>query len=194
MRRNWLVAAVVVGVAVITAVVLIVRLTDNEGGPISTTAWADSVCTSLSDWRSSITSLAEVGGGALTPGSLREKLGEADRATERLVDDLQNVGPPDLEAGKDIEQALDDASGALQASYASLKAGAQDAADADTAAGFLQALAALAPDFQSLLNQIGDTVATLQSASLFGDASAELEQAFSDAESCQQLGRELRTR
>ena len=44
-----------------------------------------------------------------------------------------------------------------------------------------------APDFQNLLNQIGDTVAALQSASLFGDASAELEQAFSDSESCQEL-------
>jgi len=34
---------------------------------------------------------------------------------------------------------------------------------------------------------VQDTVASLQSASLFGEASAELEQAFADAESCQQL-------
>lgn len=180
-------AAVVVGVAVIAAVVLIVRLTGAESGRVSTTAWVDSVCTSLSDFRTSISSLADVGGGALTPESLREKLGEADRATEQLVDELKNLGTPDLEAGKDVEQALDDAADGLRASYESLKAGAQDAADADTPAAFLQALAALAPDFQSLLNQIGDTVATLQSASLFGAASAELEQAFSDAEPCQEM-------
>jgi hypothetical protein len=181
------VAAVVVGVAVIAAAVLVARLTDDESGPISTTAWADSVCTSLSDWRSSINPLADVSGGPLMPESLREKLGEADTATEQLVTELKDLGSPDLEAGKDVEQALDDSAAGLQASYESLKAGAQATADADTPAAFLQALAALAPDFQNLLNQIGDTVAVLQSASLFGDASAELERAFADAEFCQQL-------
>jgi hypothetical protein len=45
----------------------------------------------------------------------------------------------------------------------------------------------LAPQFQALLDQTRDTIAALQSASLFGEASAELEQAFADAESCQQL-------
>jgi hypothetical protein len=185
-RRNWLVGAVVVGVVVIAAAVLVSRLTDDESA-VSTTAWADSVCTSLSDWRSSINSLADVGAGALTPESLRDKVGEADSATERLVTELNGLGPPDLEAGNDVEQALDDAADGLQGSYQSLKAGAEAAADAETPAAFLQALAALAPDFQSLLNQIGETVAVLQSASLFGEASAELEQAFSEAESCQQL-------
>lgn len=180
-------AAVVVGVVVIAAAVLILRLTDDESGSVSATDWADSVCTSLSDWRSSIDSLADVSGGTLTPESLREKLGEADSATGQLVTELKDLGPPDLRAGKDVEQALDDAAAGLQASYGSLKAGAQDAADAATPAAFLQALAALAPDFQNLLNQIGETVAALQSASLFGDSSAELEQAFSDAESCQLL-------
>lgn len=185
-RRNWVVAAVVV-ITVIAGAVLLVRLTDDESGAVSTTAWADSVCTSLSDWRSSINSLADVSGGTLTPESLREKLGEADSATERLVTELKGLAPPDLEAGNDVEQALDDATDGLQGSYQSLKAGAEAATDAETPAAFLQALAALAPDFQSLLNQIGETVAVLQSASLFGDASAELEQAFSEAESCQQL-------
>jgi len=61
------------------------------------------------------------------------------------------------------------------------------ALDADSPTDFLQELAALAPQFQALLQQVQDTVASLQSASLFGEASAELEQAFADAESCQQL-------
>jgi hypothetical protein len=51
----------------------------------------------------------------------------------------------------------------------------------------LGALAVLAPEFQRLVDQIEETVAALQSASLFGESSAELEQAFSDADSCQAL-------
>jgi hypothetical protein len=186
-RRNWLVAAAVVVIALIGATVLIVRLTDDEGGALSTAAWADSVCASLADWRSSITSLADVSGGTLTPESLRQKLADADTATDQLVTNLRDLGPPDLEAGADVEQALDDTANGLETSYQSLKTGAQDAADADTPAAFLQALAALAPDFQRLLNQSGETITALQSASLFGQSSAELERAFADAESCQAL-------
>jgi hypothetical protein len=174
-------------IVVIAAAVLVTRFTDEGGGSLSTADWAESVCTSLADWRSSITALADVSGGTLTPESLGEKLGDADSATEQLVSELQNLRPPDLEAGSDVEQALDDAADGLRASYQSLKTGAQNAADADTPAAFLQALAALAPDFQRLLDQIGKTTAVLQSASLFGSSSAELELAFSDAESCQQL-------
>lgn len=49
------------------------------------------------------------------------------------------------------------------------------------------ALVGLADDFQALLGQARDVVARLQSASLFGEASAELEQAFADSASCQTL-------
>jgi hypothetical protein len=177
----------VVVIVVVAVVVLITRLTDDRSGSLSTADWADSVCASLAGWRSSITSLADVGGGTLTPESLREKLADADRATEQLVTELRDLGPPDLEAGAEVERALDDAANGLEASYQSLRTGAERAADADTPAAFLQGLAALAPDFQRLLDQVGETTAALQSASLFGESSAELEQAFSEAESCQAL-------
>lgn len=179
-------AAVVVVIVSIAVVVLVTRLRDDGSSTTSTVAWADSVCTSLSDWRSSITSLADVSG-MLTPDALREKLNEAGSATEQLVADLQDLGPPDLDAGAEVEQALDDAASGLQASYQSLQADAEAATDADSPAAVLEALAALAPEFQQLVDQIAETVAALQSASLFGESSAELEQAFSDSDSCQAL-------
>jgi len=186
-RRNWLIAAVVVGIAVIAFAVVIARVTEDSGGNVETTAWADSVCTSLSDWRSSVTALADVSGGALTKESLQQKLDTAQTATEQLVTELKDLGPPDLEAGDQLERQLDSAADSLEASYDALKAGAQEALDADSPAAFLQALAKLAPDFQNLLNQVTTTVGDLQSASIAEDAAAELEQAFQDAESCQQL-------
>jgi len=65
--------------------------------------------------------------------------------------------------------------------------GAQDALDADSPNAFLQALAALAPEFQNLLDQIRTTVTDLENANVAEDAKTELQQAFANAESCQAL-------
>lgn len=187
MRRSWFIAAIVLAIGSIAVVALVVRLTEDEDPPISAAAWADSVCTSLSTWRSSITSLADVGGGTLTPESLREKLDEADQATSQLVGDLRNLGPPDLEAGDQLKDELDSASNDLASSFETLKQSADTAADSDSPAAFLEALAALAPQFQALLDAISATIDTLRNANVAEDAEAELEQAFADASSCQEL-------
>lgn len=186
MRRAVLVAAIVaVVIAGVVAAVLV--LGDDDSESLSTPEWADSVCTELVEWRSSITSLADVSGEMLTADVLRERLDEASAATDELVADLEALGPPDLEAGEDVEAALDDAAEGLRARYQELESAAAAAEDAATPTEFLQALAALAPRFQQLLDQIRETVAALQSASLFGEASGELEQAFAESDACRAL-------
>lgn len=187
MRRNWLVAAIVIGIAVVVLAAVIARVTEDDSGSPDTSAWASSVCTSLSDWQSSITALADVSGGELTKESLGEKLDTAQTATEQLVTELKDLGPPDLEAGDELKQQLDTAADGLETSYELLKSGAQDALDADSPTAFLQALAALAPEFQNLLDQIRATVTDLENANVAEDAKTELQQAFADSESCQAL-------
>lgn len=187
MRRNWLVAGAVVAIVAIVIAVLILRLTDDDSGSVETTAWADSVCTSLSDWRSSITSLADVSGGTLTPDSLGEKLDAAESATSQLITELKELGPPDLEAGEELSLELNAAADRLEADFETLKSGAENAAEADTPSAFLQALAALAPAFQGLLDQIRTTVDDLQNAGVAEEAKTELQQAFDESESCRQL-------
>jgi hypothetical protein len=171
---------------VVVAVAIVVLTRDEGAGPVETTEWADSVCASLGEWRGAITSLADVRG-ELTAEALEDRLDAADSATDELVDDLQSLGPPDLEAGDEAEQALDDAAEGLRESYDALREAAQGALDADTPTAFLQQLASLAPQFQALVRQAQDVMATLRSASLFGESSAELEQAFAAAPSCAQL-------
>jgi hypothetical protein len=184
-RRNWFIAAIVIGVLAIVIAAVVMRLTEDD--PETTADWADSVCTSLSDWRSSIVSLADPGDEPLTAETLRDRLDQADDATSDLVDELRDLGPPDLDSGDEVQQALDSAAAGLAASYADVQSAAEDAADADDQAEFLAALADIADDFAELADQAGDIVATLQAASLFGDASAELEQAFAASDSCQAL-------
>ena len=184
MRRNWFIAAVVIGVAAIVIAAIAMRLSDE--GPPTTEEWADEVCTSLSDWRESITSLADVGGEPFTADTLRDKLDEAEGATTDLVTQLRDLGPPDLDAGDELEQQLDESTEELESSFEDLRESAEEAADAP-AAEFLQQLAGLASDFAALQAAISTTVSSLENANVAEESKAELQQAFADAPSCQSL-------
>jgi hypothetical protein len=182
-RRNWLVAALVLGIAAIVVAVAAARLTEDDSS--EATAWASSVCTSLGEWRTEISSLADVNADDLTAEGLQAKLDEAESATDDLVAELQALGRPDLDAGDEAEEQLDETASELQERYESLKAAVEEALDADSPTAFLQALAALAPEFQALLDQVRQTISSL--GSTVGDAADELEQAFEDADSCREL-------
>jgi hypothetical protein len=184
-RRNWFIAAIVLGVVAIVIAVVAMRASDDS--PETTTDWADSVCTSLSDWRESMAALAGEGGEPLSAETLRDRLDEAESATTQLVTELHQLGPPDVADGDEVEEALDDATAGLEESFEELRVAAEDAADAENPQDLLAALPGLADDFRNLVGQVPEFVATLQSASLFGEASAELEQAFAAAPSCQAL-------
>ena len=140
MRRNWFIAAIGIGIAAIVIAAVAMRLSDD--GPPTTEEWAGSVCTSLSDWRESIASLADAGGEPLTADSLRDKLGDASDATSDLVTQLRDLGPPDLESSDELEQQLDASADELESSFDSVKDSAEEVADAP-AGEFLQQLAAL---------------------------------------------------
>lgn len=183
MRRNWFIAAIGIGIAAIVIAAVAMRLSDD--GPPTTEEWADSVCTSLSDWRESIASL-HAEGEPVTADSLRDKLGDASDATSDLVTQLRDLGPPDLESSEELEQQLDASVDELESSFDSVKDGAEEVADAP-AGEFIQQLAALEPDFAALQTAISGTVTTLQNADVAESSKAELQQAFADAPSCESL-------
>lgn len=175
------------GLAAIVIAVIAAKVKDNgDSGTLTTAEWADSVCTDISTWQSSITSLADVSGG-LTKDSLQQKLDDAKSATDTLVSELKDLGKPDLAAGDQLQQQLDSSADQLQASYESLQSQAQDALSADTPAAFLQALGKLAPQFGQLLDEIQTTVKNLRNSNAAGSAKTELQQAFDDSASCQSL-------
>ena len=171
----------------IAGAVVAARLADDDFTSVDTTEWAGSVCTSLSEWQTSLEGIAAGGEGAPSVESLEVALDDARSATDDLVQDLQRLGPPELETGDEVEDALDDSVDGLRDSYDELDSAAREALDADSPAETLQQLVALAPQAQALVQQARDVVSSLQSASIFGEASAELEQAFASADSCQEL-------
>ena len=187
MRRSWFIWAIVVGVASIVLAAVIMRLTDDDDGSPSAAAWAESVCTSLATWKSSIESLADVSSGSLNAETLQVKIDDAETATSTLVAELKDLGAPDLESGDELQAQLSGSADAIESSVDALKEGAQQAADADSPQEFLQELAALAPQFQALLNTSSETIGQLQDADVADNSKAELQAAFADAESCRQL-------
>jgi len=156
-RRNWFIAAVVIGIAAIVVAAIAMRLSDDNGPP-TTEEWAGEVCTSLSDWCDSITSLADVSGEPLTADTLRDKLGEAGDATNELVTQLRDLGPPDLEAGDELQQQLDDSAAELESRFDAVSDSVEAAADAPPSE-FPQQLGALASDFAALQTAISTTTA-----------------------------------
>jgi hypothetical protein len=186
-RRSWFVWAIVVGIASIALAALIMRLTADDEGSQSTAAWADSVCAEFATWKTSITSLADVGSGELNAEALQEKIGDAEEATSTLVSSLKDLGPPDLDSGEALKAQLSSSADGIQAGIDALKEGAEQASEANSPTAFLQELAKLAPQFQALLDSISTTIGALKGADASSDAQAELQQAFSDAESCQAI-------
>jgi hypothetical protein len=184
-RRNWFIAAIAIGVVAIVVAAITMRVSDDDGQP-STEEWASSICTSLTDWGQSISSLADVGGQQLTPDLLREKLDEAEDATTQLADDLRAAGTPDVEPGDQLREQLDSSTEQLESSFDALKESAEEAADAP-AGEFLQKLAGLASDFAALQAAISQAVTTIENADVGEQTKAEVQQAFSDAPACQSL-------
>jgi hypothetical protein len=187
-RRNWFIAAIVIGIAAIAIAAVAMRLkADNTTSKPTATEWAGSVCTSLATWKSSIASLASTSGGTLNKDTLSQKIDDAQVATETLVSDLKALNPPDLASGDQLEQELSTDADKLQSSFDVLKQGALEATQAGSPADFLKALAALGPQFQSLMDAVSTTLDDLQSANVAGSAKSELQAAFADAPSCQGL-------
>lgn len=185
MRRGWLVAALLVGVAAIAIAVVAARLAGDDEP--SAAAWADSVCASLNEWRASVVALTDVSGG-LDKESLEQRLAEAEEATSELVSDLRALGPPNLEGGEELEQELEAVASSLEGQVEMLARDAGEALEeATTPADLFQSLATLAPQFQALLTSAADAVDALASADVAAQAKAGLEQAFASAESCQEL-------
>jgi hypothetical protein len=183
-RNNWLIAAVVIGIVAIVIAAVAMRLSDD--GPPSTQEWADEVCTSLSDWRDSITALADGSGEPLTADVLRDRLSEAEDVTSELIQELRELGPPDLEAGDDLQAELDDATAELESSFDSLRETAEEAADAP-ASELPGELANLASGFAAFQTAITQTLTTLRNADVAEETKIELEQAFAGSSSCQSL-------
>ena len=147
-------------------------------------AWADDVCSSVEEWRENLTSLVV---DAQTEGLSRDTVLTAVeggvRATRRLRDRLEDLGPPDTEAGDEIEQELDELADNVVTSVEKARDEAEALPEGQSVPEMLQSLTGIASDLQSLVGDVQTTFADLQEL----EPGREVEEAFESSEDCQSL-------
>ncbi len=145
----------------------------------ATTEWAGNVCTAITTWTDSLTSsVNSLRGGNLSKDSLQGVADDAKSSTETLIDDLKGLGKPDTESGQQAQDTLNQLADELQADVDAI-----DAALNDSSASTLSTISKLTGTLQTMGNQLSTAFSDLEQL----DAQGELEDAFKQADSCDQL-------
>lgn len=152
----------------------------------ATEQWADEVCTSVGDWSDELRQIADgltEKGVSVTSEDIRSATDDAAEATRDLVESLRDAGQPDTEAGQEAKAALDELATSLEARVERIR----DAADATGGAGArVQSLGQVAGEIQGAVTDVRATTQGLGEL----DRGGELEAAFRDTDSCQELREE----
>lgn len=146
--------------------------------------WAEDVCSSVQEWRENLTSLAvdaQVEG--LSVESVTTAIEGGVEATRRLRDQLDDLGPPETEAGDEIERELDELADEVVGEVEAAQAEAEDLPEDQSVPELLEALTSIAAGLQSVVGDVEDTFADIQAL----EPGTELEDAFESTESCRDL-------
>jgi hypothetical protein len=147
-------------------------------------AWVDGVCSSVQEWRENLTSLAvdaQVEG--LSPENVTTAIEGGVEATRRLRDQLNDLGPPDTEAGDEIERELDELADSVVETAEEARERAEALPEDQSVPELIQALQSIAGDLQSIVGEAQATFSELQEL----EPGTELEEAFESSEDCQTL-------
>jgi uncharacterized phage infection (PIP) family protein YhgE len=151
----------------------------GDDGPPSATEWADDLCSALGDWTESITSAAQSVTAEPSRESLEAAVDDVEGATQQLADDVEGLETPELEAGQQAEQSVDELSDSLSAEVEKVKETAENA----TLGTISEAVTAISASFAAMSQQISTAFTELEGL----DPGGELRTAFEEADSCSEL-------
>jgi hypothetical protein len=164
MKRGTVVVVILIGAFALSG------CGGDDGNETTSPKWADSLCTDLGQWKSSMESVAaSFGGGNLSQEQVQDAVNEAASATEMLVGNLQDLGRPDTEAGQEAEDAVNQLADELQTDIGEAE---RAAAGADTA----QAASSIRDTFTTAQNQVTSAVTGLEQLDPQGELTSALEQ------------------
>jgi type I site-specific restriction endonuclease len=169
-------------------VIAVLALATGCGGSESdqqsaTEAWADDVCSTVSDWKGAVedaqTTLSDPAN--LSANDIQAALESVSTATTAFVDDLQDIGPPDTEAGEQAGAQLSTLSDQLQE-----QADVVTRTLNQTSANLQELLAQVSTATKALSTMVTDSVTAVENIRQL-DGAEELESAFQDSQTCQDL-------
>ena len=144
--------------------------------------WASSLCSAVSTWQSSITSIvSSVQQNGVTQSSLKDGFDQAKTATNKLTDDLRGLGRPKTQAGKEAQDDVDQLADELDDGVKKI----QDAVDsASGAQGALSAASVVGTTLSTMAQQFKTTLTALEG---LGEGQKEIKQAFQTVPACKDL-------
>lgn len=150
-------------------------------------AWANDVCTSISDWRTSIEGIVTDLQSQLTSpdagAAVKQAISSGVDATTQLKNELQDIGPPETEAGDEAKQALDDFADEAAQTADDVQAQAEKLPDSGSVTELLGQLTPIAASLESLAREGQSQLQDLESL----DPSGEIQDGVENAEACQSL-------
>lgn len=155
---------------------------DTEADPV--VAWADSFCSAVADWRSTMEDLRNEFTG--DPGSfanedaLRDAAETASSATDELVADIRELGAPDTPSGEEVRSSLESLADSLETQKTSVE---QAVDDISGIADIPAALTAVGSALTRMANSFQEAIDAVENA----DVQGELESAFRQADACDEL-------
>ena len=151
---------------------------DDESS--ATTEWADGVCSAISTWTASLTSVTK----SLVPSGsgngLETAVADVKASTSTFADDLKSPRPARHRLRRTGEGDARQPRGPARGRLAKIESAAEDASGAS---GTLTAISRSAPTLVTMGSQVSSALSDLEGL----DAKGELQAAFEDAESCKSL-------
>jgi hypothetical protein len=140
----------------------------------ATETWAGDVCSSLTAWGDAVESATASIQSDPSADGLQSAVEDVKEATDTLTEDLRGLDRPDTEAGQEAEQALDELATNLEYGI--------DELENESSEG-LGALTALSATLTTIGGQVSSTFDQLEQL----DADGELQDAFENSDSCDEL-------
>jgi hypothetical protein len=172
---------------IVTVVILVSAFSlsscGGDGGSETTSPsdWANSLCTDLSQWKSSVESVSDsLRGADLSQQQVQDVTNEVADATETLVGELQDLGRPDTETGQEAQDAVNQLADEMQTGIGEIE---RAAAGVSSATDVPQAVSAAGAAFMTMGNQVSSTITGLEQLEPQGELKSALEQ----SDSCNQL-------
>jgi hypothetical protein len=146
-------------------------------------AWAGDVCSAVGSWRTEVTAASQTLGdtGNLSANEANEAFDNLATATEDLVSELVDIGPPDTDAGDEAEERIDALSDQLEAQRDIIRDATEN--DAGTVNEVLEQVSRVTGAVSTMITDALRTVDQIRNL----DGAEELEGAFASASTCQDL-------
>lgn len=168
-------------VAVLVVVLVVVAAGCGKSKPKTATDWANSVCSAVSTWKSSLAdATGSLQGGNVTKDSLQSAADDAKSATSKLTKDLKSLGKPPTESGAQAQQTVQTLSNQINTGMTTIQNAISSVTSVSNA---LNAVSIVTSQITTLKNDITTAYNSLVKLNPGG----ELQQAFQQADNCASL-------